>query len=84
MSYIFSLEMLVGPDSELPNRLRNLEPRLIEHVSNEIMDQDPNVRWDDIGKFNMVEWIDDNIIHVYFYVPININIYFSKIILKLG
>ena len=44
-----SLEMLCGPDGELPEKLRNLEPRLIEHVSNEIMDRDPNVRWDDIG-----------------------------------
>ena len=26
-----------------------MEPRLIEHVSNEIMDRDPNVRWNDIG-----------------------------------
>ncbi|KAJ0111482.1 hypothetical protein Patl1_03020 [Pistacia atlantica] len=43
------LEMLCGPDGELPEKLRNLEPRLIEHVSNEIMDQDPNVRWDDIA-----------------------------------
>lgn len=43
------LEMLVGPDGELPDKLRNLEPRLIEHVSNEIMDQDPNVRWEDIA-----------------------------------
>uniref|UniRef100_A0A803NDS4 Uncharacterized protein n=1 Tax=Chenopodium quinoa TaxID=63459 RepID=A0A803NDS4_CHEQI len=42
------LEMLCGPDGELPEKLRNLEPRLIEHVSNEIMDRDPNVRWDDI------------------------------------
>lgn len=42
--------MLCGPDGELPEKLRNLEPRLIEHVSNEIMDRDPNVRWDDIGK----------------------------------
>uniref|UniRef100_A0A2N9IPW1 ATPase AAA-type core domain-containing protein n=1 Tax=Fagus sylvatica TaxID=28930 RepID=A0A2N9IPW1_FAGSY len=33
------------PDLEL----RNLEPRLIEHISNEIMDRDPNVRWDDIA-----------------------------------
>lgn len=41
--------MLCGPDGELPDKLRNLEPRLIEHVSNEIMDRDPNVRWDDIG-----------------------------------
>ncbi|KAF5746934.1 fidgetin-like protein 1 [Tripterygium wilfordii] len=43
------LELLCGPEGELPERLRNLEPRLIEHVSNEIMDQDPNVRWDDIA-----------------------------------
>ncbi|KAK4795068.1 hypothetical protein SAY86_013062 [Trapa natans] len=43
------LEMLCGPDGELPDKLRNLEPRLIEHVSNEIMDRDPNVRWDDIA-----------------------------------
>ncbi|KAF1883702.1 hypothetical protein Lal_00012619 [Lupinus albus] len=43
------LEMLYGPDGELPEKLRNLEPRLIEHISNEIMDRDPNVRWDDIA-----------------------------------
>ncbi|CAJ2663496.1 unnamed protein product [Trifolium pratense] len=43
------LEMLYGPDGELPEKLRNLEPRLIEHVSNEIMDKDPNVHWDDIA-----------------------------------
>ncbi|KAJ6776949.1 AAA DOMAIN-CONTAINING [Salix koriyanagi] len=43
------LEMLCGPDGELPEKLRNLEPRLIEHISNEIMDRDPNVRWDDIA-----------------------------------
>ncbi|KAJ0988869.1 hypothetical protein J5N97_007225 [Dioscorea zingiberensis] len=43
------LEMLCGPDGELPEKLRNLEPRLIEHVSNEIMDKDPNVRWSDIA-----------------------------------
>lgn len=47
---IRSLELLCGPDGELPEKLRNLEPRLIEHISNEIMDRDPNVRWDDIGK----------------------------------
>jgi hypothetical protein len=41
--------MLCGPDGELPEKLRNLESRLIEHVSNEIMDRDPNVRWNDIG-----------------------------------
>lgn len=43
------LELLCGPDGELPEKLRNLEPRLIEHVSNEIMDRDPDVRWDDIA-----------------------------------
>ncbi|GMY28959.1 P-loop containing nucleoside triphosphate hydrolase superfamily protein [Fagus crenata] len=36
-------------NGELPKKLRNLEPRLIEHISNEIMDRDPNVRWDDIA-----------------------------------
>ncbi|ONM32358.1 P-loop containing nucleoside triphosphate hydrolase superfamily protein [Zea mays] len=43
------IEMLCAPDGELPEKLRNLEPRLIEHVSNEIMDRDPNVRWNDIA-----------------------------------
>lgn len=47
--------MLCGPDGELPEKLRNLEPRLIEHVSNEIMDRDPKVRWDDIGNIKL--WI---------------------------
>ncbi|KAF6176479.1 hypothetical protein GIB67_040774, partial [Kingdonia uniflora] len=46
------MELLCGPDGELPEKLRNLEPRLIEHVSNEIMDRDPNVRWDDIAGLN--------------------------------
>lgn len=46
--------MLCGPDGELPEKLRNLEPRLIEHVSNEIMDKDPNVRWNDIGSSAMI------------------------------
>ncbi|KAK7260612.1 hypothetical protein RIF29_26810 [Crotalaria pallida] len=43
------MEMLYGPDGELPEKLRNLEPRLIEHVSNEIMDREPDVQWDDIA-----------------------------------
>lgn len=50
-----SMELLAGPDGELPDRLKNLEPRLLEHVSNEIMDQDPNVRWDDIGKYLLIK-----------------------------
>jgi SpoVK/Ycf46/Vps4 family AAA+-type ATPase len=41
--------LLAGPDGQLPDRLRNLEPKLLEHVSNEIMDQDPAVHWDDIA-----------------------------------
>lgn len=52
-AYGHSMEMLAGPDGELPDKLKNLEPRLLEHVSNEIMDQDPNVRWDDIGKLHV-------------------------------
>ncbi|MCO5591953.1 hypothetical protein L7F22_045946 [Adiantum nelumboides] len=43
------LELLAGPDGDLPDKLKNVEPKLIEHISNEIMDQDPNVRWDDIA-----------------------------------
>ena len=50
--------LLAGPDGELPDRLRNLEPRLLEHVSNEIMDQDPNVRWDDIGKLSFQQILE--------------------------
>lgn len=46
---VSSLEMLWGPDSELPEKLRNLEPRLIELVGNEIMDKNSNVQWDDMG-----------------------------------
>lgn len=48
-AFVVSVEMLCGPGGELPEKLRNLEPRLIEHVSNEIMEKDPNVRWNDIG-----------------------------------
>lgn len=43
------LEMLVGPDGELPECLRNLEPRLLEHVSNEIMTRTTNTTWADIA-----------------------------------
>jgi len=35
------------------SKLRNLERRLIEHISNEIMDKDPNVRWNDIGNLDI-------------------------------
>ncbi|GBG78492.1 hypothetical protein CBR_g26520 [Chara braunii] len=43
------LEQLAGPDGELPDRLRNLEPKLLEQIMNEIMDHNPNVKWDDIA-----------------------------------
>lgn len=51
------MELLCGPDGELPEKLRNLEPHLIEHVSNEIMDRDPNVRWDDIGELARLPFV---------------------------
>ncbi|KAJ9540518.1 hypothetical protein OSB04_027024 [Centaurea solstitialis] len=44
-----SMDLLRGPDGELPEKLRGFETCLIERISNEIMDHDPNVRWDDIG-----------------------------------
>lgn len=53
--------MLCGPDGELPEKLRNLEPRLIEHVSNEIMDRDPNVRWEDIGNLLSFEVLVEHV-----------------------
>ncbi|XP_078159436.1 P-loop containing nucleoside triphosphate hydrolases superfamily protein isoform X2 [Carex rostrata] len=43
------MELLCGPDGEIPEKLKNIEPRLIEHISNEIMEKDPNVRWSDIA-----------------------------------
>jgi hypothetical protein len=44
------LESLAGPDGELPDRIKNIEPRLLEHISNEIIDKAPNVTWGDIGE----------------------------------
>ncbi|GAQ79787.1 hypothetical protein KFL_000380210 [Klebsormidium nitens] len=43
------LESLAGPDGELPDRIKNIEPRLLEHISNEIIDKAPNVTWGDIA-----------------------------------
>ncbi|KAL9404257.1 hypothetical protein Peur_001229 [Populus x canadensis] len=44
-----SLEMLRGPDDQLPEKLRHLEPHLLERIIYEIMDTDLNVCWDDIA-----------------------------------
>jgi hypothetical protein len=48
---------LAGPDEELPDRIKNIEPRLLEHISNEIVDKAPNVTWGDIGQA-LLEMID--------------------------
>ncbi|GJT44796.1 ATPase family AAA domain-containing protein FIGL1 [Tanacetum coccineum] len=40
--YVYSLDMLCSLDGELLEKLRNLEPRLIGHIHNEIRDKDPN------------------------------------------
>ena len=34
-NYDYNMDALCGPDGELLEKLRNLEPRLIEHISNE-------------------------------------------------
>ncbi|GJV94883.1 ATPase family AAA domain-containing protein FIGL1, partial [Tanacetum coccineum] len=47
--YVYSLDMLCSLDGELLEKLRNSEPRLIGHISNEIRDKDPNVCWNYIG-----------------------------------
>ncbi|KAL3611887.1 hypothetical protein D5086_002907 [Populus alba] len=44
-----SLEMLRGPDGQLPEKLRHLEPHLLERIIYEIMDTDLNVCWGDIA-----------------------------------
>ncbi|XP_023741378.1 ATPase family AAA domain-containing protein FIGL1 [Lactuca sativa] len=43
------LDLLRGPDGQLPQKLRNIDPRLIEQISNEIMDCNAKVCWDDIA-----------------------------------
>lgn len=43
------LDLLRGPDGELPQKLRNIERNIIEQISNEIMEGDPNIRLDDIA-----------------------------------
>ncbi|GJJ72755.1 fidgetin-like protein 1 [Entomortierella parvispora] len=38
-----------GPDEPLDERLRNIEPKMIETIKNEIMESYPVVTWDDIS-----------------------------------
>eukprot|EP01012_Entosiphon_sulcatum_P007704 TRINITY_DN13994_c0_g1_i1.p1 TRINITY_DN13994_c0_g1~~TRINITY_DN13994_c0_g1_i1.p1 ORF type:complete len:616 (-),score=108.01 TRINITY_DN13994_c0_g1_i1:8-1855(-) len=40
---------LLNPDGSVPERLRNIEPRMIEMICNEVVDKSPNVRFDDIA-----------------------------------
>jgi hypothetical protein len=64
------MEMLCGPDGEIPDKLKNIEPRLIEHISNEIMEKDPNVRWSDIGTSANSNVPDRQSILVFFFISI--------------
>eukprot|EP00270_Netrium_digitus_P010450 TRINITY_DN3243_c0_g1_i1.p1 TRINITY_DN3243_c0_g1~~TRINITY_DN3243_c0_g1_i1.p1 ORF type:complete len:635 (-),score=158.14 TRINITY_DN3243_c0_g1_i1:177-2081(-) len=43
------LEALRDEAGQLPERLRNLEPRLLEHISNEIMTKNTHTTWKDIA-----------------------------------
>ncbi|CAI5950424.1 unnamed protein product [Closterium sp. NIES-64] len=43
------LEELQDEDGQLPDVLKNIEPRLIEQICNEIMTQDTKTRWSDIA-----------------------------------
>ncbi|KAL0044511.1 hypothetical protein WJX82_010236 [Trebouxia sp. C0006] len=44
-----SLEMLAGPDGELPAALQKVEPAMLELVCNEIVEQGGHVQWNDIA-----------------------------------
>ncbi|KAL3137273.1 hypothetical protein ABBQ32_006818 [Trebouxia sp. C0010 RCD-2024] len=44
-----ALEMLAGPDGELPEALQKLEPAILELVCNEIVERGGHVQWDDIA-----------------------------------
>ncbi|KAM7311270.1 fidgetin-like protein 1 [Ixodes scapularis] len=40
---------LSGCSSDLPDELKNVDPKMVELIRNEIMDQGPSVHWDDIA-----------------------------------
>lgn len=44
-----SLDMLAGPDGELPAALQKVEPAMLELVCNEIVEQGGHVQWNDIA-----------------------------------
>ncbi|XP_021297272.1 spastin-like [Herrania umbratica] len=44
-----ALETLYGSNNKLPERLDHLEPKLIQQIVSEIIDQDTIVKWDDIA-----------------------------------
>eukprot|EP00884_Botryococcus_braunii_P018696 jgi/Botrbrau1/550/Bobra.0010s0025.1 len=44
-----TLEMLAGPDGELPEALARLDPAILEMVCSEIMDCRAGVQWEDIA-----------------------------------
>lgn len=37
-------------DGQLPERLRNVEPKLVAQICNEILTRDTRITWDDIGE----------------------------------
>ncbi|PWA57586.1 ATPase, AAA-type, core [Artemisia annua] len=49
------MDKLRGPDGQLPQKLRTLQPLHIEQISNEIMDTATNIGWDDIAGLHHVK-----------------------------
>ncbi|GAX82390.1 hypothetical protein CEUSTIGMA_g9818.t1 [Chlamydomonas eustigma] len=44
------LELLSGPDGEIPEEIMKLDPKIVEQVSNEILDSSAgDIQWDDIA-----------------------------------
>eukprot|EP00798_Chlamydomonas_sp_ICE-L_P019919 gene19919-26623_t len=43
------LELLAGPDGQLPPEIEKLDPKTVDQVCNEILDTGANISWDDIA-----------------------------------
>lgn len=43
------MEMSSGPEEEIDERLKNIDPKMVETIRNEIMDVGAPVEWDDIA-----------------------------------